>query len=85
MARQVTGRAPVEKSSGLRLLSYPDLKKLKGVIFSRSELRRREARGEFPKRVKLGEGRNPTVAWAEHEIDDWIRARMDARHTVGTK
>jgi predicted DNA-binding transcriptional regulator AlpA len=77
---QVTGRKPV--SSNLRLLSYPDLK-LKGIGFSRSELRRREHAGTFPQRLKLGEGRNPTVAWVEHEIDDWIVSRMAARGSLG--
>jgi predicted DNA-binding transcriptional regulator AlpA len=62
----------------LRLLGYPELK-LKGIKFSRSELRRREHAGTFPQRVKLGEGLNPTVAWVEHEIDDWIVSRMAAR------
>jgi predicted DNA-binding transcriptional regulator AlpA len=65
----------------LRLLGYSELKKLKGITFSRSELRRREHAGTFPQRVKLGEGLNPTVAWIEHEIDDWIITRMAARAT----
>jgi prophage regulatory protein len=74
--QEVTGRKPV--SSNLRLLNYPDLK-LKGISFSRSELRRREAAKTFPQRVRLGEGRNPTVAWVESEVDAWILARMAAR------
>ena len=39
------------------------------VGFSRSTLRRKEERGEFPPRVQISPGR---VAWLESDIDDWI-------------
>jgi len=36
----------------------------------------REARGEFPRRVRLGER---AVGWLESEIDEWIAARAAER------
>jgi prophage regulatory protein len=26
----------------------------------------------FPKPIKLGHGKNPTIAFLEHELDEWI-------------
>lgn len=37
---------------------------------------RLEKAGHFPKRVKIGPN---SVAWAEHEIDAWMQARLDER------
>jgi prophage regulatory protein len=76
------GRPPLPidaPPSGLRLLTYRELKAVKGVPFSRSELRRKEAKGTFPRHITLGDGLNPTIAWIEAEIDAYIAARMEAR------
>jgi predicted DNA-binding transcriptional regulator AlpA len=67
------GRVP------LRLLTYRELKLVKGIPFSRSEIRRKEARGDFPRHIVLGEGASPTIAWIEHEIDRYILTKMAAR------
>jgi predicted DNA-binding transcriptional regulator AlpA len=69
-------------TSGVRLLTYRDLRQLKGVPFSRAELRRRELKGTFPGHIRLGEGLNPTIAWIESEVDDYIAARMAVRDAV---
>src|SRR5262249_27847187 len=57
------GRPPVPVSapppSGPRLLTYPELRARKGIPFSRSELRRRELKGTFPRHITLGEGFEP--------------------------
>src|SRR5262249_8768630 len=45
--------------SGPRLLTYPELRARKGIPFSRSELRRRELKGTFPRHITLGEGFEP--------------------------
>lgn len=58
----------------LRLLRLPEVKVRTG--YSRSELYRRIAAGDFPAPVKLGERAS---AWPEHEIQKWCQARIDAR------
>jgi len=77
------GRPPVPVNapppSGPRLLTYPELRARKGIPFSRSELRRRELKGTFPRHITLGEGLNPSIAWIESEVDAYIAARMEAR------
>ena len=47
------------------------------IPYSQNQLRRLEAQGSFPKRVRIGANR---VAWVRQEIDDWIEARLNARH-----
>ncbi|WP_082559908.1 AlpA family phage regulatory protein [Lysobacter sp. Root559] len=44
--------------------------------FSRSEIYRRIAAGDFPQPVKLGERAS---AWDSREIDRWITSRIAAR------
>jgi predicted DNA-binding transcriptional regulator AlpA len=73
---EVTGRKP---ASSLRLLSFKDLKSVKGIPYSRSEIRRKEKAGTFPMHVTLGDGNGACIAWPESEVDDYIRARMAAR------
>jgi prophage regulatory protein len=60
----------------MRLLSYSDLKPLKGIAYSKVQIWRLEKLGKFPKRVRLGPGRH---AWAESEVDEWITERIGAR------
>lgn len=40
---------------------------------SRSSVYRLEAEGKFPKRIQLGAGHS--VAWYEHEIEEWLNSR----------
>ena len=47
------------------------------IPYSQNQLRRLEAQGGFPKRVRIGANR---VAWVRQEIDQWIEARMNARN-----
>jgi prophage regulatory protein len=58
-----------------RLLTYPELR-AHGIVLSAKQLKRLEAKGTFPKRVKAGDQR---VAWVESEIDAWVQERIDAR------
>lgn len=53
------------------LLRLPEVIRRTGL--SRSEVYRREALGEFPKRVSLGAR---SVAWPEIEISEWVGARI---------
>ena len=52
----------------------------KRIPYSQNQLRRLEAQGTFPKRVRIGANR---VAWVRQEIDDWIEARLNARNGGG--
>ena len=47
------------------------------IPYSQNHLRRLEAQGSFPKRVRIGANR---VAWVRQEIDSWIEARLNARN-----
>ena len=47
------------------------------IPYSQNQLRRLEAQGSFPKRVRIGANR---VAWVREEIDNWIQARVNARN-----
>ncbi|MDI1254123.1 AlpA family transcriptional regulator [Thermomonas sp.] len=80
---QATKQAPMlaDATSGdslhlqsLRLLRLPEVKARTG--YSRSEVYRRIAAGDFPAPVKLGERAS---AWPEHEINAWCQARIAAR------
>ncbi len=46
------------------------------IPYSPNHLRRLEAQGEFPKRVRIGANR---VAWLRAEIDQWIAERVEER------
>src|SRR6516164_9322011 len=67
------GRVP------LRLLTFKELKALKGVPYSRTQIRRLEHAGTFPMHVTLGDGDGAYIAWVEAEIDDYIVEKMRAR------
>ncbi len=53
------------------LLRLPEVKSRTGL--SRSEIYRREAIGQFPRRVSLGAR---SVGWPSEEIQAWIEARI---------
>ena len=46
------------------------------IPYSQNHLRRLEAKGQFPKRIRIGENR---IAWLKDEIDSWIEDRINAR------
>jgi prophage regulatory protein len=58
-----------------RLLSYKELKSLKGISYVRQHIDRLEEAGKFPKRIKIG----ARVYWYEHEVDEYVRAHAEAR------
>ena len=47
------------------------------IPYSQNHLRRLEAKGIFPKRIRIGANR---IAWVRQEIDSWIEARLNARN-----
>ena len=66
----------------MRIITFKDLKGLKGIPFSREHLRRLEAIGKFPKRVRLTDG-GDYYGYVEKELDDYLAARAAARDGVG--
>ncbi len=52
----------------------------KRIPYSQNQLRRLEAQGNFPKRVRIGANR---VAWVREEIDNWITERLKSRNVEG--
>ena len=58
-----------------RLLTFNELKTLKGIYDTRQHIHRLEKAGEFPKRIKIG----ARVYWYEHEIDEYVLRHADAR------
>ena len=62
-----------EKQS--RLLTFNELKTLKRISYRRQHIERLEKANKFPKRIKIG----ARVYWYEHEIDEWIQSKADAR------
>lgn len=48
------------------------------IPYSQNQLRRLEAQGSFPKRVRIGANR---VAWVRQEVDDWLKSRIAERTT----
>jgi prophage regulatory protein len=63
----------------LRLLTFPELKSLKGICFSVQWTNTLVRQGLFPKPLKLSPGRMGTNHWVESEVDQWLRTRMAAR------
>ncbi len=73
MLADATSGEPLYLQS-LRLLRLPEVKARTG--YSRSEVYRRIAAGDFPAPVKLGDRAS---AWPEHEVNAWCLARIAAR------
>ena len=55
-----------------RLIRLPEVQHRVGI--GRSTIYRWMAEGKFPKPVQLG---GYAVAWAEHEVEAWIAARLE--------
>ena len=60
----------------MKLLSYDELKPVKGIHYSKVQIWRLEKLKKFPKRVALSANR---VGWAEHEIDAWLESKIAER------
>jgi predicted DNA-binding transcriptional regulator AlpA len=65
-----------------RLIREPDLLRLVG--FATSTIRRWEAEGLFPRRIKVSPHAGPYggVAWDSDEVERWIAERVDARQVA---
>lgn len=69
----------------MRMLSFTDLKPLKGISFSPDHVLRMVKEGKFPKPVKLGasDKRQTRNFWVEEEIDKWLAERVKERDVSG--
>ena len=66
----------------MRIITFKELKTLKGIPFSREHIRRLEADGKFPKRVRLAPG-GDYFGYVEKEIDEYLLARAADRVNGG--
>jgi prophage regulatory protein len=60
----------------MKLIAYEELRPVKGIRYSKSQLWRLEKKGIFPKRVPVGPAR---YAYVDQEIDAWIEQRAADR------
>jgi prophage regulatory protein len=70
------------EEAGMRLLSFVELKTVKGIAYSKAHLHRLIKIGKFPRPIKIGENRN---AWIEEEIDAHIEAKIADRDAAALK
>lgn len=61
----------------MRLVSKKELRHL--VLYSPQHIQRLEDAGQFPKRVRLGNGPRARVGWVEQEVLDWLKERIQRR------
>lgn len=66
-----TATEPGSTNRPLRFLRFPVVRARTGL--SRSTIWRLERRGDFPRHRRISSN---AVAWAEHEVTDWIRAKL---------
>jgi prophage regulatory protein len=60
----------------MKVLSLRDLKRVKGISYSRPHLYRLMNARQFPRPIKLGAN---CIAFVEREVDDWLQGKIDAR------
>ena len=63
-----------------KLISIKRVMAITGL--SRRTIDRRERAGEFPRRIKDGEGRFSRVYWSQREILEWVAERKAARRPL---
>ena len=64
----------------MRIIRFQRLASDKGITYSRQQLRRKIAAGEFPAPIPLNNtATKPTIGWLESEIDGWITERAALR------
>jgi prophage regulatory protein len=62
----------------MRMVSKRQLKEL--VLYSSQHIQRLENAGQFPKRVRLGNGPRGRVGWIESEVQEWLQEKVAQRN-----
>jgi prophage regulatory protein len=64
----------------MRILRRPQVEQRIGLcrtaIYERLDPNSSYYDQEFPRPIKLGNGKNPPVGWIEAEIDDWLSLQV---------
>jgi prophage regulatory protein len=84
MSQQSTGLSRNEsKPGGRKLLSFAELKPVKGIPYSRQWVSQLVKQGKFPAPVKLGVGSaQAAIAWFDDEIDGYLNHLARERDQV---
>lgn len=61
----------------VRIIDWKTLKTM--VPYCRQQIARLEKVGQFPQRVRLGNGPRSRTGWVHDEVVAWIEARMNDR------
>jgi prophage regulatory protein len=69
------GKIMTDDKASKMLATRDDLKRM-GIKVSNVTLLRWEARGRFPRRIRMA---GTTVAWFLSEIEDWLKERAEER------
>jgi predicted DNA-binding transcriptional regulator AlpA len=63
----------------MRLLTFVELQRQKGIPYCRDHLRRLVKAGQFPQPIELGARR---IAWAEDEVDEHLEKLVAQRNAA---
>ena len=63
----------------MRLLTFTELQRQKGIPYCRDHLRRLVEAGQFPRPIELGARR---IAWAEDEVDAHLETLVAKRNAA---
>jgi predicted DNA-binding transcriptional regulator AlpA len=59
----------------MRVIRYAELKREKGIDWSRQWIFQLVRLGKFPPPIILGTGPRQALAWVESEVDEWLTSR----------
>ncbi|OOG62054.1 hypothetical protein B0E46_13755 [Rhodanobacter sp. B04] len=77
---QLESKSGLAEIKPVRLIRLPEVRHLTGL--SRTQIYRLEARGDFVKRIKLGDGPASATAWLETSVLQWIADRIAASQSA---
>jgi prophage regulatory protein len=66
----------------MKLVLFENLMPDYGIPYTPEHLRRLEAAGKFPKRIKLGDDPRSRTAWTDEDIKAYIAAKAAARESA---
>ena len=65
----------------MRLSSFPELRTVWGIPYTRQHIYRLVRAGKFPAPIKLGDGPGASNAWPNAELEQYLADRIAARDT----